>query len=212
MAATKKRSTKRRSNTRGKRRTAIAKRTSSHGVSLKVNPKRRTRRRNPVIARSRRGRGRRRNPVGGGVVTEAFNYSIAGLAVAAGTPVVNRFIGGFVGGLGQFAQPVVFAVTGFGLAWVAGFTQITRRFQRPLAVMGVSIGITTIITPWVRKLLSGVGLQAGAGMSGYRGRHQMRGIAAVTGTPPNILSLPSPSPAVQANQAMSGIAAYGRNY
>lgn len=212
MAATKKRSTKRRS-TRGKRRTA-AKRTSSHGVSLKVNPRRRAKRRNPVFARSRRGRGRRRrNPVGGGVVTEAFNYSIAGLAVAAGTPVVNRFIGGFVAGLGQFSQPVVFAVTGFGLAWVAGFTTFTRRFQRPLAVMGVSIGITTIITPWVRKLLGGVGLQAGAGMSGYRRRYgQLSGIAAVTGTPPNVLPLPAASPAVMANQNMSGIAAYARNY
>jgi len=170
---------------------------------LRVNRRRRGRRPSNLVARRRH----RPNPVGGGVLTEAFNYSIASFAVAVAAPAVNRLVGGFLP-LGQFQQPVIFAATGFGLGWLAGVTPITRRFQRPLVIVGVALGITTIITPWIRKLLSGVGISADAGMSGYRRR--MSGIAAVTGTPPNIMSLPPAAP--PNGNAMRGISAIRTGY
>ena len=175
-----------------RRRTA----STSHGVALKVNPRRRG-----------RGRGRRRNPVGGGVVGEAINLSLSGFAVTLAAPVVNRLVGGFLP-LGQFQQPVIFAATGFGLAWVAGLTTYTRRFQRALAVMGVALGATAILTPWVRKFFGNVAINGSAGMSGYR--RNMRGIAAVTGIPPNILPPPPAMPA-SAN-GMAGISSYATRY
>jgi hypothetical protein len=218
MAATRKRSTKRRSSTRNPRSKtrAIKKSTTRAGKAITRTTKRRS---NPVYARSHRHRhhrsGRRRNPVGTGVVSEAFNYSIAGFAVAAASPIVNGFIGRFLP-LGQFQQPVIFAATGFGLGWLAGIgPTFTKRLQRPLAVMGVALGITAILTPWVRKLFAGVGLNAGAGMSGYRDRYgrQMRGIAAVGGVPPNIMPLPAPAPTpAMTAPGMKGISAWGARY
>lgn len=214
MAATKRRGSrasthKRRSNTR-RRSTALA-----------VNPKRRSRRRNPVHARShRRGhnarhhrrRTRRRNPSAfGGAFTEALNLTIAGFGVTLAAPMVNRFVGGFLP-LGQFTQPVVFALTGFGVGWLANLTTFTRRFSRAAVVMGIALGATAVLTPWVRKFFAGASFQGGVGMSGWRDRYGMRGIAAVTGTPPNILPPPPPTPAVAMNQAMSGITTYGRRY
>lgn len=209
MAATKRRRS--RASSRGKRRSV--KRSTSHGVSLKVNPRRRrTRRRNPVFARSRRrvgGRRRRRNPGNlGSAVSEGLNLTVAGFGVTLAAPVVNRFIGGFLP-LGQFTQPVIFAVTGFAVSWLANLTPFTRRFSRAAAVMGVALGATAILTPWVRKFFAGANLQGSIGMSGYRNNPRMRGIAAVAGVPPQIVP-PPPLPAATAQ--MSGIAAYPRVY
>lgn len=208
MAATKRRGKRRASTSRAKRRTT---RSTSHSIGLRVNPRRRrARRRNPIFARSRRRHTsrRRRNPGNiGSALTEGINLTVAGFGVTLAAPVVNRFVGGFLP-LGQFTQPVIFALTGFGVSWLAGLTPFTRRFQRAAAVMGVALGATAILTPWVRKFFAGANLQGSIGMSGYR--RNMRGIAAVTGVPPNIL--PPPSPAVQANQAMAGIASYPRTY
>lgn len=213
MAATK----RRRSRASTSRKVRRSKSTSSHGVSLRVNPRRRrrTRRRsNPgLFARSRRrvgGRRRRRNPGNiGSAVSEGINLTVAGFGVTLAAPVVNRFIGGFLP-LGQFTQPVIFAITGFGVSWLANLTPFTRRFSRAAAVMGVALGATAILTPWVRKFFAGANLQGSIGMSGPRDRYgRMRGIAAVTGVPPQIIP-PPPLPA--ASNAMSGIAAYSRTY
>lgn len=204
MAATKRRSSSRRRATDLRRPNKRRTTTASHGATLRINPRRRGRR-NPIMARRRRG-GHRRNPVGGGVVGEAINLSISGFAVTLAAPVVNRIVGGFLP-LGQFQQPVIFAATGFGLAWVAGLTTYTRRFQRSLAVMGVALGATAVLTPWVRKFFGNVSLNGSAGMSGYR--RNMRGIAAVTGIPPNILP---PPPAMAPAQGMAGISSYAARY
>lgn len=215
MAATKRRGRRRVSNRPKRRR--IAAKSRSHGVSLKVNPRRRrTRRRsNPgLFARSRRrvgGRRRRRNPGNiGSAVTEGINLTVAGFGVTLAAPVVNRFIGGFLP-LGQFTQPAVFAITGFAVSWLAGLTPFTRRFQRAAAVMGVALGATAILTPWVRKFFAGANLQGSIGMSGPRGGYRNRpsGIAAVTGVPPQLVPLPPPAPA---QGSMSGIATYARSY
>lgn len=210
MAATK-RKRSRASTSRKTRRSA--KRTSSHGVSLRVNPRRRrrARRRNPVVARSRRrssGR-RRRNPGNlGSAVSEGINLTVAGFGVTLAAPVVNRFIGGFLP-LGQFTQPVIFAITGFGVSWLASLTPFTRRFSRAAAVMGIALGATAILTPWVRKFFAGANLQGSIGMSGSRWNQRMRGIAAVTGVPPQIIP---PPPAPLPANGMAGIAAYSRTY
>jgi len=210
MAATRKRSSTRRSTTRraNKRRksTSVARRTSRHALHARANPvkRRRTRRQNPVHHRRRRHG--RRNPVGAGVFGEAINLSISGFAVTIAAPMVNRLIGGLIP-LGQFQQPLIFAGTGLGLGWLAGFAPFTRKFQRPLVVMGLALGATALFTPWVRRLFSGVGINGGVGMSGYRNRH-MSGIAAVTGIPPNVMSLPAPATPAAAG-GMKGIGVWG---
>ncbi len=170
---------------------------SRRSVSL-FKPRRRRARRANMSHRRRRIGTRRRNPMGGGIVGEAINFAVAGFAIGAAQPIIARFVPNF----GTFTVPVTSVATGFGLAWLAGFANFTRPFKRPLQIMGFALAITTLAGPLVRQIMGGVQ----SGMSGQRRRNGMRGIAAVTGIPPQIVPPPIP-PANSGNaNGISGIA------
>lgn len=153
-----------------------------------------SRRRNPVRRRRIGGR-RRRNPIlGGGVLGEAVNFSIAGFAIGAAQPIVAPLIARFLP-LGNFTVPVSSAATGYLLGWLAGKgPAFTRSLARPLQVMGIAVGVTALAGPLVRQWL-GKGSAVGNGMSG---------IAAVHGIPPTVVALPPPPPS-RVNGGMAGL-------
>ena len=195
MAARKRRasSTRRRRVTNPKRRrsTAVVRARRSTAAF------RRGKRRNPLmVAKRRRGVSRRRNPISG-AIGQAIPLVGASFAITFAAPIVTRLVGGFVP-LGQFTQPVVLAGTGYGLGWVAGKLGF-GKYRGPLEIMGVTLGLTALVAPYLRGFLAPS--QPAQGMSG-RG---MRGIAAVSSVPPQIQA----ARAQTANASgMKGIASY----
>jgi len=200
MAARKRASTTRRRkavNPKRRRSTAVVR--SRRTTSAFRAPARRGRRRNPLMAvkRRRRGVSRRRNPVSG-AIGQAIPLVGASFAITFAAPIVTRFVGGFLP-LGQFTQPVVLAGTGYGLGWVAGKLGF-GKYRGPLEIMGVTLGLTALVAPYLRGFLA-PSQPAANGMAG-RG---MRGIAAVPSVPPQIQA----ARAQAANNAgMKGIASY----
>lgn len=203
MAARKRASTTRRrkarvSNPKRRRSTAVvrSRRTAS---AFRAPARRRAKRRSPLMAvkRRRRGVSRRRNPVSG-AIGQAIPLVGASFAITFAAPMVTRLVGGFLP-LGQFTQPVVLAGTGYGLGWVAGKLGF-GKYRGPLEIMGVTLGLTALVAPYLRGFLAPSQPTAN-GMSG-RG---MRGIAAVPFVPPQIAA----ARAQAANAAgMKGIASY----
>jgi hypothetical protein len=211
MAARKRRAstTRRRrravSNPRRRRRSTVrvrARRTTSH---LRAPARRRrTRRRNPLFATKRRRHSvsRRRNPVSG-AIGQAIPLVGASFAITFAAPIVTRFVGGFLP-LGQFTQPVVLAGTGYGLGWLAGKLGF-GKYKGPLEIMGVTLGLTALVAPYLRGFLAPSQPAQQNGLNGpYRNRYArgMNGIAAVSAVPPLLMGAP-PVPA----HGMNGIAA-----
>jgi len=200
MAARKRASTTRRRkavNPKRRRSTAVVR--SRRTTSAFRAPARRTKRRNPLMAvkRRRRGVSRRRNPVSG-AIGQAIPLVGASFAITFAAPIVTRFVGGILP-LGQFTQPVVLAGTGYGLSWLVGKMGFAK-YRGPLEIMGVTLGLTALVAPYLRGFLA-PSQPAANGMSG-RG---MRGIAAVPSIPPQIQA----ARAQAANAAgMKGIASY----
>lgn len=198
MAARKRASTTRRRkavNPKRRRSTAVVR--SRRTTSAFRAPARRGRRRNPLFAKKRRSVSRRRNPVSG-AIGQAIPLVGASFAITFAAPMVTRLVGGFLP-LGQFTQPVVLAGTGYGLGWVAGKLGF-GKYRGPLEIMGVTLGLTALVAPYLRGFLAPSQPTAN-GMSG-RG---MRGIAAVPFVPPQIAA----ARAQAANAAgMKGIASY----
>lgn len=202
MAARKRASTTRRrkarvSNPKRRRSTAVVR--SRRTVSaFRAPAKRRAKRRNPLMAVKRRGVSRRRNPVSG-AIGQAIPLVGASFAITFAAPIVTRFVGGFLP-LGQFTQPVVLAGTGYGLGWVAGKLGF-GKYRGPLEIMGVTLGLTALVAPYLRGFLAPS--QPAQGMNGTR--RGMNGIAAVPSIPPQIQA----ARAQAANNAgMKGIASY----
>lgn len=203
MAARKRASTTRRRkavNPKRRRSTAVvrSRRTAS---SFRAPARRRAKRRNPLMAvkRRRRGVSRRRNPVSG-AIGQAIPLVGASFAITFAAPIVTRFVGGFLP-LGQFTQPVVLAGTGYGLGWVAGKLGF-GKYRGPLEIMGVTLGLTALVAPYLRGFLA-PSQPAANGMSG-RNRF-MNGIAAVPSVPPQIQAARAQA---AGTSTMRGIASY----
>lgn len=150
---------------------------------------------------------RRRNPVSTGTIAEGFKLAVAGMVIGFVQPTVRNLIGRFLP-TGPIASAGVTLGTAYGLGYLAKFTSFTRNWQRPIELAGWTIAATQLVTTYVLPALSGITAGAGVrtGMSGQR----MRGIAAVTGVPPQILP---PSPVPTSQQGMHGLATVpGRFY
>lgn len=158
------------------------------------------RRRNPLFAhKKRRSVRRHRNPVSG-AIGEAIPLVGASFAISFAAPIVQGLVGRFLP-LGSLTTPVVTAGTGYGLGWVAhklGF----GKYQKPLQVMGVTLGLTALVAPYLRGLFQPAQPAQQTGMNGRRG---MNGIAAVAGVPPQLVAAP---PKAAAAGGMRGIASY----
>lgn len=184
-------------NPKRRRSTAVvrSRRTTS---AFRAPAKRRTKRRNPLMAVKRlRGVSRRRNPVSG-AIGQAIPLVGASFAITFAAPFVTGIAGRFLP-LGQFTQPVVLAGTGYGLSWLAGKLGFAK-YRGPLEIMGVTLGLTALVAPYLRGFLTPS--QPAQGMAGRNG---MRGIAAIPSIPPQIQA----ARAQAANNAgMKGIASY----
>jgi len=185
-------------NPKRRRSTAVvrSRRTAS---AFRAPAKRRTKRRNPLMAvkRRRRGVSRRRNPVSG-AIGQAIPLVGASFAITFAAPFVTGIAGRFLP-LGQFTQPVVLAGTGYGLSWLAGKLGFAK-YRGPLEIMGVTLGLTALVAPYLRGFLAPS--QPAQGMAGRNG---MRGIAAVPSVPPQIQAMRAQA---ANNAGMKGIASY----
>jgi hypothetical protein len=167
----------------------------------------RTRRHNPVnpTHRRRRRTGRRRhsfrNPLRG-AGSEILNFAGAGIGLGLFQPLVSRFAGPYVAGLGQYAAPALTAGSGWLLSKVLEQFSFTRRFAHPALVLGFSTAVIQIVQPIVSRTLAGAGGGMAGPYSGYRPRG-MAGIGMATGVPPMITPPPLPPPQAQ---GMSGMA------
>ncbi len=180
-------------------------RASTHRVRRvhTVARRRSVRRRNPLFAHHKRRRvTRRRNPAG--VFSEAVPLVGASFVITFAAPMVTRLVGGFLP-LGQFTQPVVLAGTGYGLGWIAKKLKFDK-YQKPLEIMGVTLGLTALVAPYLRGLFAPSAPAQAQGMNGFRGgspgRRGLNGIAAITGIPPMITAPPMPT---HAGQGMQGV-------
>ena len=152
---------------------------------------------------------KRRNPSGGGIAEEALNFSIGGFTLGLVQPIVRSWASRVVGS-GPIAAAGVTAVTGYGLGVVAGHFSLTRRLERPLKVLGISMAITQLATSFVIPMLRGGSASAPAnpqqGLANYR--RGMNGIAVVTSVPPGIVA---PAAIAPARAAAAGSASSGMN-
>ena len=202
--------TRKRKTTAAKRRkpttrTTAAVRTRSTAASFrKSNP---TKRKRTTVTKSKR-RVTRRNPTSslGGEILE---FTLAGVGLGIAQPFVSPLIARFLP-LGQFTQPAAAAISGYGLGWLAEQFTMTKRFGRPLKVLGISAAAIGVVSPMVRGLIGG-GAAAQQGMQGNGGRRIWRGangIALVPDIPPSVVPLPAP----KARQGMSGVAAIPQQF
>lgn len=156
----------------------------------------------------------RRNP-SSTLATEIFDFSIAGVGLGIAQPFVAPMIARFLP-LGQFTQPAAAAISGYGLGWLAEKFALTRRYGRPLKVLGVSAAVIGLVNPIVRGFIGGGGTAQAPAQQGMQGggwnrpiRRGLNGIAVMTDVPPSIVPLPPPKP--QTN-GMNGIAAVPGRY
>lgn len=206
MATKRKTAAKRRKPTT---RTTAAVRSRSTTASLrKSNPTRR-RRKSTTVTKSKR-RVMRRNPsssLGG----EILDFTLAGVGLGIAQPFISPLISRFLP-LGAFTQPAAAAISGYGLGWIAEKFAMTRRFGRPLKVLGISAAAIGVVSPMVRGLIGGGSAPtAQQGMQGQGGRYirrGMNGIALVPDIPPSIVPLPAP----KARNGMSGVAAIPQQF
>ncbi|MDE2019803.1 MAG: hypothetical protein KGJ13_05675 [Patescibacteria group bacterium] len=108
------------------------------------------RRRNPLFTRKRRSV-RHRNPIGG-ALGQAIPLVGASFAITFVAPIATRLVGGFLP-LGQFTQPAVLTGTGYGLGWIAGKLGF-GKYKGPLEIMGVTLGLTALVAPYLRGLMA----------------------------------------------------------
>jgi hypothetical protein len=170
------------------------------------------RRANPIRHRRRR-HSRRRNPVSGGIITAGFRLAAAGAVIGIAQPFVRSFAASYVGSSPLASAGITFG-TAYGLSWLAKFTSFTRKYEHDILLAGATIAAAQLISAYVTPRLGfgGGTMQGPLARRGMYGRNGMRGIAAVSGTPPLIAPPPLP-PAAAANAAgMSGIAARPGNW
>jgi hypothetical protein len=165
------------------------------------------RRHNPVVHHRRRrvGRRRHRNPLAG-ASGEILNFTVAGLAQGIVTPIVGGFAGRFLP-FGQYNPPIITAGTGWLLSKAFGMFGATRRFAHPALVFGFAAAAMQVLQPIVARTIGGATGMNGwpNSYSGWNRRPGMpRGIAAVTGVPPQIM--PPPMPAQNGQTGMNGMA------
>lgn len=202
MPARKRSTTRRKVRTVHHRANPVRRTRRSLSRSVKTRYARRTahaRQRNPLFAHKRD-----RNPISA-AISEAIPLVGASFVITFAAPVVTRLVGGFLP-LGQFTQPAVLVGTGYGLGWVAKKLGPTfGRYQKPLEIMGVTLGLTALVAPYLRGLLApSAPAQAQAqGMNGFRNRRGLNGIAAYPSIPAQLQAAP---PSAQAG--MNGIASY----
>lgn len=177
------------------RKTAAVRSRSTTGTFRKSNPTTK-KRKTATVTKSKR-RVARRNP---SVTGEIFEFTLAGVGLGIAQPFVSPLIARFLP-LGQFTQPAAAAISGYGLGWLAEKFALTRRFGRPLKVLGVSAAAIGIVSPLVRGLIGG-----GAPAQGMQGPRRIwrgaNGIALVPDIPPSVVPLPPP----QKNNGMNGVA------
>lgn len=195
--------TRKRKTTAAKRRKTTTRKTAavrsrSTASYRKSNP---TKKRRTTKARrytSKRRSVARRNP---SVTSEIFEFTLAGVGLGIAQPFVSPLIARFLP-LGQFTQPAAAAISGYGLGWLAEKFAFTRRFGRPLKVLGVSAAAIGVVSPLVRGLIGG-----GAPAQGMQGPRRIwrgaNGIALVPDVPPALV--PAPPPPRQ-NSGMNGMA------
>lgn len=163
-----------------------------------------SRRKNPLFAHKRRTVRRHRNPVSG-AIGEAIPLVGASFVITFVAPIAQRLVGGFLP-LGQFTQPLVVAGTGYGLGWAAGKLGFAK-YRKPLEVMGLTLGITALVAPYLRGLLapSAPAPQQQAGLNGrYNRRNGMGAIMTVPTVPPALMGRAP----VAAGNGMGSIATY----
>lgn len=212
MAAKKRKSSKRRT-VRARSRNPInpTRRRKSGTRKRRSSVFARSRRRNPINPTRRRHVGRRRgrrsrNPIGayGG---DILNFTVAGLAQGLATPIIGGFAGRFLP-FGQYNAPIITAGTGWLLSQAFNMFSATRRFSKPALIFGFAAAAMQVLQPIVSRTLAGAtgmsGWPNGVG-SGWNRRPGMpRGIAAVTGIPPQIM--PPPMPPQNGQTGMNGMA------
>lgn len=181
--------------------TAAVRSRSTAASFRKSNPTKR--RKSTKRSVSRRTTSRKRNPSVGG---EIFEFTVAGVGLGIAQPFISPLIARLLP-LGQFTQPAAAAISGYGLGWLAEKVSFTKRFGRPLKILGVSAAAIGIVSPLVRGLIGGAA--PAQGMNGPRFvRRGMNGIAAVSAVPPQLV--PAPVPVRQ--DGMNGIAAVPGRY
>ena len=188
------------------RKTAAVRTRSTAASFRKSNPTRR-RRRTTTVTKSKR-RVTRRNP-SGGLGAEIFDFTLAGVGLGIAQPFISPLIARFLP-LGQFTQPAASALSGYGLGWLAGKFAMTRRFARPLQVLGISAAAIGVVSPLVRGIIGGGAAAPAQGMQGAPRyiRRGMNGIALVPDIPPSVFPLPAP----KTRQGMSGVAAIPQQF
>lgn len=188
------------------RKTAAVRTRSTAASFRKSNP---TKKRKTTKAHSYSSKRRvaRRNP-SGGIGAEILDFTLAGVGLGIAQPFVSPLIARFLP-LGQFTQPAAAAISGYGLGWLAEKFAFTRRFGRPLKVLGVSAAAIGIVSPLVRGVIGGGNAAAAQqGMNGPRFiRRGMNGIALVPDIPPSVVPLPAPK-----KQGMNGVAAIPQQF
>jgi hypothetical protein len=208
MAAKKRRSTKRRT-VRHTATRKVANKTRRHTAKRRTSKRRvyaSRRHHNPPARRRRVGRRRHhRNPIGayGG---DILNFTVAGLAQGIVTPLVGGFAGRFLP-FGAYNGPIITAGTGWLLSKAFSMFSATRRFEKPALIFGFAAAAMQVLQPIVARTIGGAtgmsGWPNGVG-SGWNRRPGVRGIAAVTGIPPQIM--PPPMPPQNGQTGMNGMA------
>lgn len=187
------------------RKTAAVRTRSTAASFRKSNPVRRKSRKRTTSSKRHVAR---RNPTGG-IGAEILDFTLAGVGLGIAQPFVSPLIARFLP-LGQFTQPAAAAISGYGLGWLAEKFAFTRRFGRPLKVLGVSAAAIGIVSPLVRGVIGGGNAAAAQqGMNGprYIRRGGMNGIALVPDIPPSVVPLPAPK-----RQGMNGVAAIPQQF
>jgi hypothetical protein len=141
-----------------------------------------------------------------GASGEILNFTVAGILQGMAQPVVGGFLGRFLP-FGQYNAPIITAATGWGLSKVLGMFGATRRFAHPALVFGFAAAAMQVLQPIVARTIGGATGMNGwpNSYSGWNRRPGMpRGIAAVTGIPPQIM--PPPMPPQNGQTGMNGMA------
>jgi len=192
-----------------RRATAAVRSRSTTAHLRKSNP---TRRRKVTAAKSKRRVTRRRSNPTGGLGNEILDFTLAGVGLGIAQPFVAPMIARFLP-LGTFTQPAAAAISGYGLGWLAEKFAMTKRFGRPLKVLGISAAAIGVVSPMVRGLIGGgsAPVPQQQGMQGWRAAPQRRGlngIALIPDIPPSVVPLPPP----KARQGMNGVAAVPQQF
>jgi hypothetical protein len=153
-----------------------------------------------------------RNPLFSGVGGEAVNITVSTVGIGIVQPFVARLVGPLLP-FGQYNTPILAAGTGWGLGWLFSKFAFTKRFAGTTQSVGIALGLTGIVAPFVSRLLNPQPAAA-AQMAGWNGRgRQMNGIGVTPGVPPRLIPAAAPAaPQQRAGQGMGGVGTVPARY